>query len=115
MDMSNCIVRYARHPTFMFLLYDLIQRRSSSLGYNLLVKKQNWSDTYKVVNNILHNYLRAAATKIKATKKYTDPDIVTLERQVQTIALQVPHLYARCLEHRLILKAISVNYGFSAL
>ena len=115
MDMSNCIVRYARHPTFMFLLYDLIQRRSSSLGYNLLVKKRNWSDTYKVVNDILHDCLRAAATEIKVTNKYTDPDIVTLEQQVRTIASRVPHSYARCLEHRLILKTMSISYGFSAL
>ena len=85
------------------------------MGYNLLVKKRNWSDTYKVVNDISHDRLRAAATEIKATNKCTDPDIVTLERQVQTIASRVPHSYARCLEHRLILKAMSVSYGFSAL
>ncbi len=70
----------------MFLLYNLIQQRSSSLGYNLLVKKRNWSDIYKLVNNISYNCLRATATEIKATNKYTDPDIVKLECQVQTIA-----------------------------
>ena len=114
-DISNYIVRYACYLTFIFLLYNLIQRQSSSLGYNLLVKKRNWSDTYKVVNNILHNHLQAAATEIKATNKCIDPDIVTLEQQVQTIVSQVPHSYTRYLEHRFILKAMSVSYGFPVL
>ncbi len=88
---NNRIYRYMCHSTFMFLLYDLIQRGSSSLGYNLLIKKQNWLDTYKLVNNISYDCLRAAATEIKATNKCTDPDIVKLECQVQTIASRVPH------------------------
>ncbi len=79
---NNCIYRYARHLTFRFLLYDLIQRQSSSLRYNLLVKKRNWSDIYKLVNCISYDCLRAVATEIKATNKCPDPDIVKLERQV---------------------------------
>ncbi len=66
----------------MFLLYDLIQQRSSSLGYNLFVKKQNWSNTYKLVNNISYNCLRAIATEIKVTNKCMDSEIVKLDRQV---------------------------------
>lgn len=60
----------------MFLLYDLIQYWSFSLKFNLLIKKQNWSDTYKVVNDIFYDYLQAAAIEIKVTNKCNDPDIV---------------------------------------
>ena len=68
-----------------------------------------------MVNDIFHNCLRAAATEIKATNKCSNPDIMKLKQQVQTIASQVPYSYIRCLEHRFILKAMSVGYGFSAL
>ncbi len=114
-DINNCIYRYARHPTFMFLLYDLMQRQSSSLRYNLLIKKRNWSDIYKLVNNTSYNCFRATTTEIKATNKCMDPGIVKLKRQVQTIASQVPHSFARSLEHRLILKALSIGHGYLAL
>lgn len=113
--MNNYILKYARHPIFKFLLYNLIQYWSSSLEYNLLVKKKNWLNTYKVVNNIFHNCLQAADTEIKVTNKCSDLDIMKLEWKVWTIALWVPHLYTRYLEHKLILKAMSVNYSFSAL
>lgn len=74
------------------------------MGYNLLVKKHNWSNTYKLVNNISYTYLRVITTEIKVTNKYTNSDIIKLECEVQTIASRVPYLYARCLEPGLILK-----------
>ena len=82
MGINNCIYRYARHLTFMFLLYDLIQQQNSFLGYNLLVKKQNWLDIYKLVNNISYNCLQAAVTEIKVTNKCMNLDIIKLECQV---------------------------------
>ncbi len=54
-------------------------------------------------------------TEIKATNKCMDPDIVKLEHQVQIITSRMPHSYARCLEHRLILKALSIGHGYLAL
>ena len=114
-SINNYIYRYARHLTFIFLLYNLIQQQSFSLGYNLLVKKWNWSDIYKLVNNIFNDCFRAVAIEIKAINKCTDSDIVKLKRQVQTIALQVPHLYARYLEYRFILKALSIGHDYLML
>lgn len=50
------------------------------MRYNLFVKKQNWLDIYKLINNIFYNYLQAVVIEIKATNKYTDLDIIKLER-----------------------------------
>ena len=85
------------------------------MGYNLLVKKQNWSDIYKRVNNISYKYFQAAIIEIKATNKCKDPDIIKLECQVQTITSQMPHSYARCLEYKFILKALSIGYNYLPL
>lgn len=63
----------------MFLLYNFIQQQNFFLEYNLLIKKQNWSNIYKVVNIIFHNHSPIAAIKIKAINKYSDPDIIKLE------------------------------------
>ena len=85
------------------------------MGYNFLVKKQNWSNTYKLVNNTFYNCLQATTIGIKATNKCINRDIVKLECQIQTITSQVLHLYARCLKYRLILKALSIGHSYLAL
>ena len=37
--------RFATHKTFMYLMYDVIQLRKSSLGCRLLVKRRDWEST----------------------------------------------------------------------
>lgn len=79
--MTN-LFSFARHSAFMFLLYDVINRQQSSLGYLLLTKRKFWGKTCTKVNVITLSQLEAAAAEIKETSKYTDPDILMLEQQV---------------------------------
>lgn len=95
----------------MFVVYDVIHRRKAALGYSLLIKSSVWDKTEGLITNLTHAQLIAAAIEIKETNQCTDPTILALERQVQTMAAHAPHSYARCFQFRLRLKALMITNG----
>ncbi len=95
----------------MFIIFDVIHRRKAALGYSLLIKSGMWEKTEELIREITHAQLITAATKIKETNRCIDPAILALERHVQTIATHTPHLYARCFQFWLQLKALMVANG----
>ncbi len=64
-----------------------------------------------MIREIIYARLTATATKIKETNRCTDVAILTLEQHVQTVVAHTPHLYARCFQFRLRLKALMVANG----
>ena len=88
-------IRFARHLTFVFLMYDALNRRRAGLGYFLLTKTRFWEQTHSEVDALTMEELNDAANKIQATGKCTNPAIPKLERLVQIVAGQTPHLFAR--------------------
>ena len=99
----------------MFVVYDVIHRRKAALGYSLLVKTKLWTETEELISNLTHDDLIAAAKEIKETNRCTNPAILALERQVQTVAAHAPHSYARCFQFRLRLKALMITDGMATL
>lgn len=80
----------------MFLLYDVISRHRAGLGYYLLTKSRLWVETHAQVDALTLAKLNAATTEIQTTGKCTNPTILKLERQVQIVASQTPHSFAKC-------------------
>lgn len=103
--------RFARHPVFMYVVYDVMQRRSALLGYSLLVKSKQWTETQSLISNISYDELCEAADAVRSTNTCTHPGILALERQVQLVAAHVPHSYAKCFQYRLQLRALMVTKG----
>ncbi len=95
----------------MYVVYDVLQRRSASLGYSLLLKSNQWMEIQSLIANISHNNLCEAADAIRSTNTCTHPGILALKRQVQLIAAHVPHLYVKCYQQRLQLRALMVTRG----
>ncbi len=95
----------------MFVVYDVIHRCKAALGYSLLIKLGMWEKTEELICEITHAQLIATVTEIKETNWCTDAAILALERHVQTVAAHAPHLYARCFQFRLQLKALMVGNG----
>ncbi len=93
-EQANFNYSFARHPIFMFVVYDVIHRHKAVLGYSLLVKSNMWKKTKELIHEITYARLIAAATKIKEINQCIDAAILTLERHVQTVAAHAPHLYA---------------------
>ncbi len=64
-EQANFNYRFARHPVFMFVVYDIIHRRKAALEYSLLVKLGMWKKTKELIREIIYAQLTAAATEIK--------------------------------------------------
>jgi hypothetical protein len=50
----------------MYLMYDVIQLRRSSLGYRLPVKRRDWESTMAEVESLTAAQLRDAATHLRS-------------------------------------------------
>ena len=87
---------FARHSTFMFFFYNVINCRQSSFGYLLLTKRKFLRQTCAKINVITLSQLEAVAAEIKETVKCTDPDILMLKQQVQIVTSKTPHSFAKC-------------------
>ena len=107
--------RFARHPTFLFLLYNVVNRRRAGLGYYLLTKTRLWEQTHTEVDALTMTELNEAANEIKTIGKCTNPAILKLERQVQIVAAQTPHSFARCAEQAIHIKALMISDGMLVL
>lgn len=78
----------------MFIVYDVIHKRKTALGYNLLVNLGIWEKTEELIREIIHVQLIAIATKIKKTNRCTNIAILALEQLFQNVAAHISHLYA---------------------
>jgi Helitron helicase-like domain at N-terminus len=106
--------RFARHPTFIYLLYDVIQRRKSALGNSLLVKRSDYQALQDVIASLSLERLLAAAESLRTTQKTSDPAIAILQRAIQAVAARVPNSFAEKSEMRLHVRALFVEFGLPA-
>ncbi len=66
----------------MFVIYDIIHKHKSVLGYSLLIKSGMWEKIEELIRKITHAQLIAIATKIKETNQCTNIAILALEQHV---------------------------------
>lgn len=59
------MLRFAYHPVFMFVVYNIIHKRKATFGYSLLVKLGMWEKTEKLICKITYAQLIIVAIKIK--------------------------------------------------
>jgi hypothetical protein len=107
--------RFARHPTFLYLIYDVIQRRQAALGNFIMVKqKKNWQSVQAAISTLTFDRLTAAAKSVLETGSHNDPTIRRLEGLIQTIASQVPQSFGRMRNMRSHMRALFVCLGMPA-
>jgi hypothetical protein len=106
--------RFARHKTFMYLLYDVIQLRKSSMGNGFLVKRQNWQSTMNDIVSLTVNQLQDAVKMVVAGQKIEDPIIRRLLRNIETIGMHVPGSFAQKLRMRSEIRGLIARYGMPA-
>jgi hypothetical protein len=58
----------------MYLLYDIIQLRQSSLANSILIKRQHWKSTTKDIESLTLEQLEKARKAIAARQTVEDPD-----------------------------------------
>lgn len=75
----------------MFIVYDIIYRQKTVLGYDLLIKYSFWNKTKNIITKLTYTPLIAIATKIKKTNRYINPAILALETHIYRVAAHTSH------------------------
>ncbi|KAH9203429.1 hypothetical protein DL95DRAFT_321422, partial [Leptodontidium sp. 2 PMI_412] len=110
----NNFRRFARHKTFMYLLYDVLQLRSSSLGNTLLVKRRDWRSAENDIASLTVGQLEDAAKTIADGGIVENPVIQRLQRTILTIGMQVPQSFSQKLKMRSNIKGLIARRGMPA-
>ncbi|OKP09981.1 hypothetical protein PENSUB_4603 [Penicillium subrubescens] len=98
----------------MYLLYDVIQLRKSSLGNTFLIKQQNWQSALDDIASLTVTQLQNAAKTIESGQKIKDPVIRRLLRNIETVGIQVPGSFAQKLRMRSEIRGLIARYGIPA-
>ena len=106
--------RFARHKTFMYLLYDVIQLRKSLIGNAFLIKRQNWQSAIDDIASLTVSQLQDAAKAVANGKRIEDPIIRQLLRNIETIGMQVPGSFAQKLRMRSEIRGLITRLGMPA-
>ena len=99
---------------FLYLMYDVLQRREAALGNFLSVKQKDWERAQAAISSLTFDRLAAAARSIHDKGTHDDPTIAVLERQIQNIASQIPQSFARMKRARQHLQALFVSLRMPA-
>jgi hypothetical protein len=99
----------------MYLLYDVLQLRKSSLGHKILVKRQNWKTTKDDVASLTVERLQNAAKAIAHGQPINDPTILKLLRNLTTIGTPVPQSFSQKLTMRSKIRGLIVRGGMPAI
>jgi hypothetical protein len=98
----------------MFLLYDVLQLRSSALGNILLVKRQNWRSAEDDIASLTLDQLEVTAKAVADGVATGDPVIQRLQRNIVAIGMQVPESFSLKLKRRSEIKGSIVRHGMPA-
>ena len=99
----------------MYLLYDVIQLRRSSLGHTLLVKRQNWRSVRDDIASLTVGQLEDAAKAVFNGQPINNPTIRRLQRDLTTIGMQVPESFSQKLVMRSQIRGLIVRDGMPAI
>jgi len=98
----------------MYLFYDVIQIRKSSLANKILIKRQNWKSTTKDISSLTLQQLQTARNAVAAGRKVEDPVVKRLQKNILAIGKHVPGSFAQKLMMRSDIKGIIVRFGMPA-
>jgi hypothetical protein len=98
----------------MYLLYDVIQLRNSSLGNSLLIKRSQWDSVTRDLNSLNVDRLKKASEELAANQITADPLVRRLLKNITAIGVQVPGSFFQKLQLRAELRGLLVREGMPA-
>lgn len=98
----------------MYLMYDVIQLRKSSLSNKMLIKRQHWTTTTNDMAGWTLEQLQNAAKALSAGQPIDDPAIQRLQRNLITIGMRIPGSFAQKLLMRAEIRGLIVRHGMPA-
>jgi hypothetical protein len=98
----------------MYLAYDMLQLRTSSLANGLLIQRQKWKSATDDIADLTEDQLLDALKALEEHRKIEDPLIRRLLRDVESIATRVPGSFAQKLKLRAEIRGQIIRYGMPA-
>ena len=98
----------------MYLLYDVLQLKQSSLGNTLLVKHKKWSSTKDDIASLTVIQLQDAAKAVANRQFIQNPIIRRLLRDLTAIGFSVPLSHSQKLMMRSQIRGLIARYGMPA-
>src|SRR6266480_5178240 len=106
--------RFARHPIFLYLVFDVSQRRQSALGNALLVKRSHWRKVQEQLKELTAERLGKAASDLRDCHRTSDALVLDLLRFIEGIGLPVAGSFIRKLSMRREMKGMILRFGMPA-
>jgi hypothetical protein len=98
----------------MYLMYDVLQIRKSSLANSLLLQRRHWPSTTDDISSLTEDRLRDALHDLEIHHEIKDPAISRLLHVMKTIAMWVPGSFAQKLRMRSEIRGLIVRFGMPA-
>jgi hypothetical protein len=98
----------------MYLMYDVIQLRNSSLGNNRLIKPSHWISVTCDINSLTTLQLQDAAKELAAGQSVNDPIIRRLLKNITAIGIQVPGSFFQKLQVSAEIRGLLIREGMPA-
>ena len=98
----------------MYLMYDVLQIRKSSLANKLILQRRHWPSTMDDISSLTEDRLRDALHDLEIHHEVKDPTISRLLHVMKTIAMWVPGSFAQKLRMRSEIRGLIVRLGMPA-
>ena len=98
----------------MYLAYDMLQLRTSSLANGLLIQRQKWKSGTDDIADLTEDQLADALRALEEHRKIEDPLIRRLLHDLESIATRVPGSFAQKLKLRAEIRGLVIRYGMPA-
>lgn len=98
----------------MYLLYDMLRLRKTSLGYGILAKRRDWKKFQDDLNSLTTEKIQQAIVTIKNHQPITDATINTLLRHLRSVGAYEPHLFTHKNTMRAEMKSGMLRLGMTA-
>jgi hypothetical protein len=98
----------------MYLLYDVIQLRNSSLANTLLIKRSQWNSVTRDIESLTTLQLQNAAKQLAAGQPTEEPAIRRLLKNITTIGVQIPGSFFQKLQMRAEIRGLLIREGMPA-
>jgi hypothetical protein len=98
----------------MYLIYDVLQIRKSSLANKLLLERRHWPSATDDIASLTEDRLRDALKDLDSNHEINDPVISRLLFIMKSIAMWVPGSFAQKLRMRSEIRGLIVRFGMPA-
>jgi hypothetical protein len=98
----------------MYLIYDVLQIRKSSLANKLVLERHHWSSATDDLASLTEDQLRNALKDLDSNHEINDPVISRLLFVMKSIAMWVPGSFAQKLRMRSEIRGLIIRFGMPA-